>query len=130
LTFVRGLIALRKTHACLRRDLFLTGEDLVWHGTEVGKPDFGAGSRCLAWRLRGQQNEDGQSGPDLYTAFNFWREPVDFRLPDAGKGSHWRLLLSTADGLPPRQDPVPVTASAGLLRLEAFSLVVLSRHTD
>ncbi len=130
LAFVRGLIALRRTHACLRRSNFLTGEDLAWHGTEVGKPDFGPGSRCLAWRLRGQPDEAGLPGPDLYAAFSFWRDPVDFRLPEAGAGFHWSLVLDTADGLPPRTQPVPFAGPGGPLRLQAFSLVVLSRHAD
>jgi len=127
--FVQGLARLRAAHACLRRDRFLTGEDLAWHGTEPGKPDFGPGSRCLAWRLRGQRDAEGRPGPDLYGAFNFWREPVDFRLPGAGAGHHWRLVLDTADGLPPRLEPEPPALPA-LRRLEAFSVVLLSRHPD
>lgn len=123
--FVRGLIALRAAHPSLRHDRFLTAEDLEWHGTRPYKPDFSAGSRCLAWTLRGMAG-----APDLYVAFNFWQESLDFTPPPPGAGRQWRLVLDTARPEPPCLEPGPAARRGGLLHLEPFSLVVLQQMTD
>ena len=122
--FTRGLIALRAAHASLRQGRFLSSREITWHGTMPGAPDFGPEARCLAWVLRGVDAGDGP-GPDLYGAFNFWRDPIDFRLPEAGAGQAWRLVLDTARRAAPDLDPPAVACVGAALRLDPYSLVVL-----
>jgi len=124
LEYARGLIALRAAHASLRRESFLSEAEIAWHGTEPGRPDFGPGSRCLAWVLRGVAAE-GRPATDLYAAFNFWREALDFRLPAAGPGRAWCLMLDTARRDAPALDPPPGARTGDTLRLQPYSLVLL-----
>ena len=125
LEFVRSLVALRARHASLRRERFLSAVDVEWHGTEPQAPDFGPDSRCLAWRLKGLRPADG-GGPDLYGAFNFWREPVSFQPPTAGNGRVWRRLLDTADAAPARLDALAAPVAPGRLRLAPWSVTLLA----
>ena len=63
LRFVREMIALRKRHSALRRPAFFrgrgpTGEfepDIVWHGLEPRRADFGPTSRIVAFAIDGSQ---------------------------------------------------------------------------
>jgi glycogen operon protein len=93
------MIGLRKRHASLRRRTFLTGranrrglEDIRWHGLELDQPDWGPGSRVLAFTLAGEEPLE----PDLQVMMNMDDAPHDFAVPhdrtwarfaDTGKAS-------------------------------------------
>jgi glycogen operon protein len=101
LRFVRGLIGFRRVHPVLRRRTFLTGEgtavsaraDVRWHGTRLGQPDWGAGSRCLAMHLAGEHAPEPDD--DLYLAANAAAEPLTFELPEAPPGRRWLRVVAT-----------------------------------
>jgi glycogen operon protein len=93
--FTRELIALRKRHPILRRRRFLQEGDVIWHGTQVGKPDFSATSKTLALVLDGRRT-GRQADRDFYMAFNAWREPVVFTIPPAPQKARWRRAIDTA----------------------------------
>jgi isoamylase len=124
LAITRSLIALRKRHACLRHERFLTAADIEWHGVEPFEPDFGPGARCLAWRLKGLEQE-GRRQPDLYGAFNFESVERSFRLPSPGTGS-WRLLFDSADGRPAHLDETLAPMLEGGRILPPWSLLLLA----
>jgi glycogen operon protein len=135
LRFVRELIALRKRHPALRRRGFLRGAgperhlrpDIVWHGTEPGRPDFSAQSRVLAYALDGGLT-GREPDRDFYVACNAGREARPFRVPPATSGRPWRRAVDTAlaapaDILGPDEGPLVPPGSA--YPVAAHSAVVL-----
>lgn len=73
--FVSSLIAFRKKHAQLRRNRFLTDEDVEWFA------NWDDPSRLISFWLK----------PSLYIAFNAHYEPKQIDLPQ-GK---WQLIVNT-----------------------------------
>lgn len=84
LEFVSSLIAFRKGHKALHRKEFLTPKDIDWHGTAVGKPDWG--SRFIAFSLK---------DPDtpLYAAFHAGYAATEVTLPP---GKIWKEIVNTS----------------------------------
>lgn len=135
LRFARGMIALRKRHAALRRVHFFRGRglagdqrpDIVWHGVEPGYPDFSLLSRTLAFALDGTQS-GREPDRDFYIACNSWREPVPFRIPVSPTGRRWRRAVDTALDSPndiAEPDQGQPIASHVLYHVAAHSLLVL-----
>jgi len=135
LRFVSEMIALRRRHPALRRRFHLRGAgldgslepDIIWHGVEPGQPDFGKGSRTLAFALNGGQT-GREPDTDFYVACNAWREPVGFRIPLSPSGRTWRRLVDTAlapplDIVPEEQ--APQVAAQSIYAVGPFSLIVL-----
>jgi glycogen operon protein len=127
LRFVRELIALRKHHPALRRRRFFREGDVVWHGTEPNKPDFGWSSRTLAFALDGRHT-GREPDRDFYVAFNAWRETLPFTIPPGPQGRPWRRVIDTA--LAPPLDIVgplegPVVPAGSPYPVAAYSAVVL-----
>lgn len=134
LRFTRMLIALRRRHPALRRRTFFRGSgpqnnlrpDIVWHGVEPFKPDFGRDSRTLAFTLDGTQT-GRESDRDIYVACNAWKEPVSFRVPRSPSGKPWRRVIDTS--LTPPEDIAELDQGAPLrdetpYRLESYALLV------
>jgi glycogen operon protein len=131
LRFVRGLIALRKRHACLRRRRFLMGvprngsdlPDIVWHGTRLGEPDWAdPQARTLAWALA-----PARVGEDLlYIAANMDDAAQHFELPRHSDRA-WHTALDTG-AVSPTDLVVPhhqIPLSEGELVVRSRSVVVL-----
>lgn len=91
LRFFSKMIAFRKAHPSIGRSTGW-GSDVSWHGTGV-EPDQGAGSRVLAFHLRGGSVAD----KDIYVMFNTYWEALDFTIaaPDA-----WRRVVDTSQARP------------------------------
>lgn len=91
---------------------YLSKADVQWHGTEVGKPDWGADSHSLAYSL-----ENFALSTARYIAINAYWRPLTFQLPPVPKAqsSGWLRLMDTS--LPSPHDLVeegcgePVTGS-------------------
>jgi glycogen operon protein len=128
--FVRELIGLRRRHPALRRPTFFRGPgpkggpgpDVIWHGTEPGKPDFSATSRTLALALDGRQT-GAAPDRDFYIACNAWREALPFRVPLSPSGRRWRRLIDTA--LPSPNDLVAEDAGP---QVPAGSVYAVAPH--
>lgn len=88
--FYTSLISFRKKHPVLTHSCFLRDKDVVWHGREVGKPEWGGKSRFLAFSL-----PDFFNHYELYIAFNAYGEPFTFNLPNI-PGSSWKRLIDTS----------------------------------
>jgi glycogen operon protein len=131
LRFVRGLIALRKRHASLRRRHFLSGQvrngsalpDVTWHRTRPGEaPWEDPENRCLALTLAPARAGD----PALHVAVNMDTEARRFELPEL-PAAIWHLVLDTG-AVPPTdlislRDQVPL--GAGFLVVRSRSVAVL-----
>ena len=100
--FFKGMLALRRLHASLRRSSFLTGElnqrgvpDVSWHGIDLDQPDWGSGSRVLAFTLAGVDPLE----PDLHVMVNMDDKTHEFAVPrDGGRG--WASFADTAKASP------------------------------
>ena len=91
LRFWQRLIAFRAAHPALRRPQFYTGEEITWHGTRLGEPNWtDPSARALACTIRGR---DG--APDLHVMMNMFWEPLAFDLPDP-PGRRWTRAVDTA----------------------------------
>jgi glycogen operon protein len=93
--FARGVLALRRAHAVLRREAFYTDEDIQWFAPNGNSPDWSDfHQKCLACLLR------GQDGPDLYLMFNAESEAVTFAVPPPRSPCFWRLAVDTSQASP------------------------------
>jgi isoamylase len=89
--FAQGIIAFRRAHPVLRREVFFTDADIKW---------FGPGGRSPAWSDPEQRAFAclilGQSESDLFLMFNAGAKPVDFSVPDSHGNKIWRLAVDTS----------------------------------
>lgn len=83
--FTRKLIWFRRRWKVLRRDQFLTDVDVVWHGVNIGHPEWTSSYNFLAMTLKGDC--------ELYVAFNCGGEVKHVELPTI-KG-HWGRVVDT-----------------------------------
>ena len=120
LRFVRGLIALRRRHPCLRNDAFYRAEELDWFGPQGHAPDWDGPTRAFGCRVR----ECAEPGM-LCLLLNASDRPADFHLPDAP----WRLEADTGQAPPGdicAPDDLPPLPDRQRYALAAGSLAVLS----
>jgi glycogen operon protein len=118
LRFTRQIIHFRQRHALVRRRRYLTGEqddtpmirNISWHGVTPGHPDFGDGSRFIAWMLEAFQTGERSDVP-IYIAANAYWEPLEIELPDTPDRRWYRVIDTT---LPSGQDIVPEEEAAFL----------------
>jgi len=124
LAFTQGLIALRHAHPVFRRRRWFQGRqirgesvtDIAWlapDGSPMSDEQWTEGwSQAIGLLLVGDDLGSDQRGEQItdstfYLMLNASADPVAFTIPDGLHGSSWKLVLDTADGLPPRQDPQP-----------------------
>ncbi|MGB7342497.1 MAG: glycogen debranching protein GlgX [Phototrophicaceae bacterium] len=102
--FFRMMIAFRHAHPVLRpryhmrhHDYMGAGvADITFHGSNTWEPDWGDGSRSLAWMLSGKHACDGnQPDTDIYVAANSYWDALTFELPRQTKGKHWYMAVDT-----------------------------------
>jgi glycogen operon protein len=105
LRFFQQMIALRKRQTNLHRRSFLTGDknrrglpDIAWHGLELGQPDWGAGSRTLAFTL-GSEDDWFTPEADLHVMLNMDDNTHDFAVPQLDD-RRWMLFADTAKPSP------------------------------
>jgi len=137
IAFVARLVDLRKRHAALREDRWLTGmpsepgglPDVEWRRAD-GHPLEGsdwtnAEGRVLIAILRGSGNEsDASSGGGVAIAFNAGNDPVAVQWPDARDGFAWHRCIDTTSptGPPPGEDSGPIDSTT----LAPHSMVVVT----
>ncbi|HKU11344.1 MAG TPA: glycogen debranching protein GlgX [Sinomonas sp.] len=114
-TFVSTLIAVRRAHPALRRNVFLTGKpgpgglaDITWFGVDGGAPDWSASSGFLGCLLAGDAT--GRSDPagralldsDVVVLLNGTAQAASVAVPGRA-GSAWTVILTTDTdtGAPP-----------------------------
>ncbi|MGI9120448.1 MAG: glycogen debranching protein, partial [Acidimicrobiales bacterium] len=146
LEFVRRLVNYRKNHPVFRRRRWFQGRsirgrgmvDIAWFrvdGEELSDGDWHGSATTLGMFLNGRQlaspDSRGEQVVDdsFMILFNAHFEMVDFSLP-AAWGKHWKLVLDTADAMPPdlRSDAEgTVYKAGGEAKVESRSLVLLRR---
>jgi isoamylase len=96
--FFRNLIALRRSHAILRRSSYVRANtrrevETVWHGVELHKPDWSYESRLLAWHMF--EVPETRPGEQICAIANAHWEGHDCALPPLCWGT-WRRFLDTS----------------------------------
>jgi len=93
--FTRGMIAFRRAHSALRKEVFYTDADIKWFAPNGATPD---------WMDQRQKSFAclilGQSEPDLFLMFNADSRSVDFSIPALPGSQIWRLAVDTARTAP------------------------------
>ncbi len=127
LDFVRSLRRLTSSLDVLNVNRFWTATspakpgEITWHGTQLGKPDWSAGSRSLAYTL-------GRPGDRqiLHVMLNASAKPLVFQLPANRPHWHWGQVIDTSANspldliLPGEERPV----LAGSVKVGSRSVVV------
>ncbi len=93
--FYKSLIHFRQKHSIFKRTLFLSTDEIDWHGLEPFKPDWGAGSRFVAYTLK-----DPRSHQFFYIAFNAHYHHAHVTLPPAPLHMSWHKVVDTAAEAP------------------------------
>lgn len=93
--FTRGMIAFRRAHPILRREVFYTEADIKWFAPNGGAP---------GWTDERQKSFAclilGQAEPDLFLMFNADTRSIDFAIPSSPAGKIWRLAVDTSRSAP------------------------------
>lgn len=93
--FTRGMIAFRRAHPVLRKEVFYTDADIKWFAPNGGVPDWtNEQQKSFACLIL------GQTEPDLFLMFNADIESVDFAIPALPASQIWRLAVDTSRSSP------------------------------
>ena len=93
--FTRGMIAFRRAHPVLRREVFYTDADIRWFAPNGGIPKWtDEREKSFACLILGQRE------PDLFLMFNADTRPIDFSIPDLSGRKIWRLAVDTSRSAP------------------------------
>ena len=101
--FVKGLIALRKSHPCQHREEELKGldrtacgvPDVSYHGESAWQVKNDVSSRQLGVLYSGT----GAGDQECFIAYNMHWIPHTFALPSPGKDRGWKLAADTQRGI-------------------------------
>jgi len=91
--FTRCLIRLRREHPQLQRTVYVTDQEVQWHGVEPHKPDWSETSRLVAFTITHPEANG------LYVAFNTSHKPLALSLPK-WEGRVWCPLIDSSKVAP------------------------------
>lgn len=80
----------RLSNEILRKDQFLTGKDIVWHGANPYEPNWD--DPLLSFTLKGTLDPEEQ----LNLAFNASNTPITLTLPEPPIGKQWHVVVNTS----------------------------------
>lgn len=112
-SFWSKMISFRKNTHYFRRAAFFAKDELEWHGKEPNHPDWGLGSKIVAFTV-----------DDLYVAFNADHTSKFLTLPGTGKA---RCIVNTAEKAPCDfiENPDSQKIVNGKIKVSPYSAVVL-----
>ena len=136
LSFVRGLVAFRRSHPVFRRRRFLIGieaSELGWF-TPAGTPmtrDNWDDAHALALGVYLDGSDDPDTGPDgglladddFLVLVNAWWEPLEFTVPVTRPGQQWITQIDSFD--PGPADLAPRSMAGDGVTVGPRSVVVL-----
>lgn len=88
--FVKRLIQFRRDHDALKREAFLSDQDIIWHGLNPQQPNWDDPKPIIAFTLENQ----------IYAVFNATNEKLEATLPDPPEGKKWALQFHTFSEAP------------------------------
>jgi glycogen operon protein len=89
------MIAFRRAHPVLRKEIFYTDEDIKWFAPNGATPHW-----ADPWQKSFACLILGQAEPALFLLFNADTSSVDFYLPALPTGKTWRLAVDTSRTAP------------------------------
>jgi isoamylase len=93
--FTREMIAFRRAHPVLRKEVFYTDADIKWFAPNGAAPDWAdERQKSLACLILGEME------PDLFLMFNADTRSVDFVIPALPSRRFWRLAVDTSRSAP------------------------------
>ena len=125
--FARAMIAFRRAHPVLRKEVFYTDADIKWFAPGGGSPDWDdARQKCFACLIL------GQTEPDLFLIFNADNSSVDIALPALPSNKIFRLAVDTSRSAPhdfhePGNEPSMLGRTSFLVEPRS-SAILLSDH--
>jgi len=122
--FYRKLIHFRKNNKILKRDQFLSTEDIIWHSTEPGKMDWSENDHLVVFTLLDHENQN-----HLYVGFNAKNKMEELLLPIAPEGKSWKWVVNTYRA-PPNDifDENTGPVASGKLQIQPFSGMLLKAY--
>jgi isoamylase len=126
--FLKTLIAVTRPLEIFQKNMLLEvtygshKPHIVWHGVELGKPDWGDHSHSLAFSLR-----EPEAKEHLYVALNAYWDALEFELPILGKREQWYRIVDTARPSPEDIQPLKTAPAVRTdsYRVEGRSSIVL-----
>lgn len=119
--FYQRCIDFRKRHPILRRNRYLTPDDIQWHGKVPWEPDWDGDTKFLAYL-----QVDEVQGQHLFVAFNPSAIEKHIVLPDAENGKKWFRAIDTfmnsPDDFLDEEEMVPLHENS--YSLKPYSVVV------
>lgn len=117
--FYRLMIQFRKTHPQLKKEIYLTDGNIVWHGVKPFVPEWNNDNKFIAFTLEGIFVAFNASGHDM---------PLTFPPPPEGKKWHWIVAthymspndIFEVDKAPPAGESTVLPPHSAML-LEAFA---------
>ena len=88
--FYKGLILFRKMTPILKKEKFLTDDDIQWHGKVPFNPAWDIEDRFVAFQLL-----DPKKHEDLFIAFNASQEPTTIHFPFRKDNKKWKWITNT-----------------------------------
>lgn len=93
--FTRGMIAFRRAHPVLRKEVFYTDADIKWFAPNGGIPGWTDDrQKSFACCILGHKE------PDLFLMFNADTRSFDFAIPALPASKIWRLAVDTSRRAP------------------------------
>ncbi len=109
LQFSQQLIAFTQALALFRQERILkvnydpTYPYIIWHGVQLGQPDWEENSHSLAFSLCHPQAHE-----TLHVMLNAYWQPLAFKLPPLESNQHWHQVIDTS-----RPSPEDIFSSGG-----------------
>lgn len=122
--FTRQLIALRRDRLPLESG-FLTKENVIWHGLEPNRPEWGQEDGLIALTLEAPKG-------DLFIAFNAQTQRQTLKVPLSPSGRGWHLAVMTSERAPDdifEEGQEPLFSSKELI-LQAHSAAILVQRDE
>lgn len=103
---IQGLKVFRIEHLLRVTETWSHEPHIVWHGAQLGQPDWSENSHILAFTLRYPDARE-----QLHVMLNAYWEPIMFELPGLDSHERWHRIIDTAvaaprDFCPPDQAPL------------------------
>jgi glycogen operon protein len=134
-SFVKNMIAFRKSHSSLKRSHFFTDKDIngngfrdiTWHGVKAFKPDWSYNSRSIAFMIDGgdaifPEKRDN----DIYVALNSYHEPLIFELPVLKNGKKWYRVVDTFSENDFLKNPILISRKKYMVHSKS-SIILISK---
>lgn len=88
--FVRRMIHFRHEHPLLKKETFLGGDEVIWHGIMPFAPHWEEETPLISFTI-----VDKETHEDLYVMFNASHQSQKVTFPDPPQGKHWHIIVDT-----------------------------------